>query len=258
MTENRLLKVENRCILVKNMKKIDIHSHILWGLDDGAATKEQSLEMLKIAANDGITQIIATPHYHYGKGKAAPEKILRKVEELRKTTAEEQIQIQLYAGNELYYTHDLLEELKAGACLTIAGTDYVLLEFSVDTDRKRMQNAIYQFSSAGYYPIIAHPERYETLIAFPELMQELGNLGAYFQMNAGSLSKSHGWRRKQFIRSMLKNGMIQFLATDAHDTQKRPPQFGKNADRLIKKCGKSEAAEMLYENAKMLINNEII
>ncbi len=240
------------------MKKIDIHSHILWGIDDGAKTKEQSLQMLKIAAEHEIVQIIATPHYHYRKGRSDPQTVLKAVEELRVAAEEAQIPVQLHAGNELYYTHDLLEELKKGDCLTLAGTDYVLIEFSVDTDRKRMQNAVYQFLSAGYNPVIAHVERYENLVNSPESLMNLADMGAYFQVNTGSLSTCFDWKRKQFVKSMLRDGMIQFLATDAHDIQKRPPQFGKGDDWFVKKWGNSEIRKLFYENAQKLIDNEII
>lgn len=240
------------------MKKIDIHNHILWGIDDGARTKEQSLEMLKIAADHGIAQIIATPHYHYRRGKADPQTILKKVEELRAAAGEAQIPVQLHAGNELYYTHDLLEELKSGCCLTLAGTDYVLLEFSLDSDQKRIQNAVYQFLSAGYNPIIAHVERYEVFHHSREALREISEMGAYFQVNAGSLFGGFHWKRKHFVRSILNEGMVQFLATDAHDPQKRPPQFGKSDDWFVKKWGDAKSRKVLYENAQRMLNNQII
>ena len=146
------------------MTWIDIHSHILPGVDDGAVDENEALNMLRIAAEDGISHIIATPHFHYKRGNASPEKIIEKAEKLQKIAQEEHIEITIHTGNELYYTQELLEKVKAGEALTLAGSDYALLEFSPETEKRKIQNAVYEFLSDGYYPIIAHMERYDVFV----------------------------------------------------------------------------------------------
>jgi len=240
------------------MNFIDIHSHVLPGIDDGAQDERDALEMLRIAANDGICQIIATPHFHYRRGHASPEQIKQAVSKMQELLNKEEIPIKLHTGNELYYTHELLETVKAGEALTMAGSDYVLLEFSPETEERRIRNAVYEFLNEGYYPIIAHMERYQAFQKHQDFAEEISEMGAYFQINAGSLLGNAGWQTKHFARLMLKNGLIQFVATDAHDTTKRAPTFEKVSDWITKKYGEAELKEYLYENPTIIIENKVI
>lgn len=240
------------------MKKIDIHNHILPGLDDGAADEKMSLQMLRLAADDGITHMIATPHFHYRRGHASSEQIRSALAQMQKMAEEEGIPIRLYAGNELYYTHDLLEMVKAKEALTLADSDYVLLEFSPETERKKIQNGVYEFLSEGYYPVIAHMERYEAFHKHLDLAETVLKMGAYCQVNAGSLTGNAGWALKRFTRKMMKNGQIQFVATDAHDLEKRRPNFGAAPTWIEKKLGESELKEYLYENPMKILENKAI
>lgn len=240
------------------MEKIDIHSHILWEIDDGAKSKEESLKMIKLAQEDGIKEIIATPHFHAQKGNAEPKKIRKMVAELQENANEEKIPIKLYAGNELYYTQELLNQLKSGECLTLADTRYILLEFSESTESKKMKNAIYELSGEGYLPIIAHIERYDALVRSPELFVELADMGAYYQVNVGSFIHRIGWSRKHFVKSALKSGFVQFVATDAHGIKNRLPKFDKTEEWLSKKYGEMEATKILFENPRKLICDQMI
>ncbi len=238
--------------------KIDIHSHILSGIDDGAEHLEESLQMLRCAAQEGIAEIIATPHFHYKKGNAAPEKIKKLLTELQNAADREKIPVKLYAGNELFYTYELLEQLKAGKVLTLAGSDYILMEFSLDTEPRKIHNAVYQFMSEGYLPVIAHIERYQAFSSNPEFVREISKMGAYYQINADCLAKTFGGSRKRFVKSMLLEGLVQFIATDAHDAAFRKPVYGKTEEWLVKKLGKTEAEKLLVENPKKLLQNQII
>ena len=237
------------------MKRIDIHCHILPGVDDGAKNIEQSLEMLKIAAEDGITAIIATPHFHYRRGHAKPEEVRGKVQELNAAAKAEGINITVYPGNELYYTHELLEKVKAGEALTMADSDYVLLEFFPDVEKSKIQRAVYKFLGEGYYPIIAHMERYEAFQKDRDFAYTIEEMGAYYQINAGSLMGSAGWGTKRFAKLMLEQGMVKFIATDAHDTEKRCPAFGKAAEWISKKYGEEDLKEYLQNNPRMILEN---
>ena len=240
------------------MGKIDIHSHILPGLDDGARSEELSLRMLKMAEDDGITDIIATPHFHYRRGHATPVQIRETASLMQRKAKEAGLKIKIHTGNELYYTHELLDTVKAGDALTLADSDYVLLEFSPETERRKIQNAVYQFLSEGYYPIIAHMERYGAFQKHTDFTLEIAEMGAYYQLNAGSLMGAAGWSTKRFAKSMMKNGMIQFVATDTHDEKERPPRFGKTTEWIEKKYGESEVFEYLCKNPQMILENKPI
>ena len=240
------------------MKKIDIHSHILPGVDDGAKDEKQSLEMLKLAAADGITDIIATPHFHYRRGHAARTQIREAAQKCQQMIEEAGLKIKIHTGNELYYTHELLETVKAGEALTLAGSDYVLLEFSPEAERRRIHNAVYQFLSEGYYPVIAHMERYQAFQKHIDFAMEISDMGACYQINAGSILGAAGWSTKRFAKTMLKGGMIHFVATDAHDTVVRPPQFGKAVSWMEKRLGEEEALQYVSGNPQMILENKAI
>lgn len=240
------------------MKKIDIHSHILPGLDDGAKGEKEALEMCRIAIADGITEVIATPHFHYRRGNADAEKVLKCKERLQGLLQNEGLSLQLYAGNELYYSHDLLQRINNKEVLTMANSDYVLLEFSPECEKRKIQNAIYEFINEGYYPIIAHVERCEAFWEFPAFLEEIIQMGAYAQMNAGSLSGNAGWRMKRFARAMLKQSRIHFIATDAHDGMRRIPAFGNVSEWIRKKYGDYTVENYLWRNPKMIIDNQVI
>lgn len=237
---------------------IDIHSHILPGIDDGAGTKEISLKMLKTAYEHGTRQMIATPHFHYRRGHALPEKIHSLVQEMQEAADSEGLDIRLYPGSELYYTHELLETVKAGGALTMAGSDYVLLEFSPDTEPRKIRNAVYEFLNEGYFPIIAHMERYRAFEKNIDFAGEILQMGAYFQVNAGSLMGKAGWGTKRFSRNVLKQGMIHFIGTDAHDLKERIPELQTSAEWIKKKYGSEEAADYFRNYPLMILENKTL
>lgn len=237
---------------------IDIHSHILPGIDDGATDEKESLKMFQIAAESGIGTIIATPHFHYRRGHASPLRIREKVSDMQKMLEEDRIPIKLYVGNELYYTHELLEIVKAGEALTMADSDYVLLEFSAGTEKRKIQNAVYQFLCEGYNPIIAHVERYAAFQKHSDFVEEVCEMGAYYQVNVDSLCGKASWTVKRFAKKLIRNNQVSFIATDAHDANQRSPQFGRTSDWLMKKYGEIQVQKYLRNNPNQIIKNETI
>lgn len=241
-----------------NKNYIDIHSHILPGIDDGAKDETESLEMLKIAAEAGVRAVIATPHFHYRRGHATPAQVKTTALKMQELLDERNIPLQIYTGNELYYTHELVEIVKAGEALTMADSDYVLLEFSVGTDRRKIQNAVYQFLCEGYNPIIAHIERYAAFQKHPEFVGEIYEMGAYYQVNADSLYGNASWNVKRFTKKLIKNDNVAFLATDAHDSVQRSPKFEKALEWIAKKYGEAQIEEYLIGNPNKILKNETI
>lgn len=249
-------KKSNSCGSLSGL--IDIHSHILPGIDDGARTERESLKMLKMAAAAGIREIIATPHFHYRRGKATPEKVKGTIARMQEMLEVMKIPIRLYAGNELYYSHSLLDVVKAGEALTMAGSDYVLLEFSPETEKRKIQHAVYQFLCEGYNPIIAHAERYQAFLKHMDFAEEISAMGAYLQVNSDSLCGNAGWRIKRFSKKLVEEDLVSFAATDAHDTVERVPQFGKSIAWISKKYGQDQLQEYLIDNPKKILQNKTI
>lgn len=244
---------------VKKMKKyIDMHCHILPGIDDGAKNEKEAMKMLRCAYEEGTRLMIATPHYHYSRGNAEPKEIRTLVSRLQELVDGEGMDLKIYPGNELYYSHDLLQKVKEGEVLTLADSRYVLLEFSVDTERRRIRNALYEFLNAGYLPIVAHMERYQAFRGNDGFVEEVYDMGAYLQINGSSLYGKNPWGMKLFCRKMMQDGLVHFVATDAHDLQQRPVSLMKTAEWIGKKMGSLAIKNYLYKYPQMIINNERI
>lgn len=240
------------------MKKIDIHCHLLPRIDDGPRMLSHSLKMLEIASKEGITDVIATPHFHYRRGNATPNEVHLAAERLRESATRRGIPVRIHLGNELYYTQELLQAVKNGDALTMAGSNYVLLEFSSESEQRQIQNAVYEFQNEGYYPILAHPERYLAFLKDPEFVNDVTEMGAYLQCNAGSFMGNAGWRTKWWSRKLLKSGKIHFVASDAHDLEKRRPEFRKWETWTEKVLGENELRNYLSIHPDMILKNKVI
>lgn len=237
---------------------IDIHSHILPGIDDGAENIEMSLSMLKIAAEDGIRQIILTPHNKPGRHNAGKERMDALTLQLEQLCKEQRIPIQLHIGNELYYRSELPEKIKNGKALPLAGSSYLLVEFNPMDDYDYIRNGLYQLMAEGYRVILAHGERYGCLTNKLEHFEELIGMGSYIQLNAGSIMGDYGYGTKKFTRQLLKKEMVHFIATDAHNNKKRAPYIKECAAYLEKKYGRDYAALLLHDNPAQVLANQLI
>lgn len=228
---------------------IDIHCHILSGLDDGAADMEESLRMLAIAEQEGITHMIATPHYKENRYENSPEKIRSVLTKLQAAAKEKGIGIRLFAGSEIFYFSDMEDAAEEGKLLAMNGGSRMLVEFNPFADYKRIRNALDTVRSMGYQPIIAHAERYECLFKDMSHVEELYDMGVEIQINASSVTGEAGFRMKAFVHKLLKNQWVHYIGTDAHETKKRAPRMKKCASVLRKKYGEEYAKEVLYGNA---------
>lgn len=234
----------------RSMGFVDIHSHILPGIDDGAGSMEQALEMLRIAQSEGITDIIATPHYKSGRYKADSREVSRLLEKLQRAAEEESIAVRLYPGTEIYYHSELEERLDSGNLHTMNYTDFVLVEFSPFEDYGYIRNAAEDILSMGFVPVMAHVERYQCLLKDEERVQELKDMGCCIQVNASGIVGDYGLAAKRFTRKLLKKQLVDYVGTDAHNTDKRKPAMQKCADILYKKCSREYADAVLYENSR--------
>lgn len=240
------------------MELTDIHCHILPGVDDGAKSIEESLEMLKIAAENGINRIILTPHNKPGHKNIHTADMDALIEKLKERIKKSGLKISLIGGNELYYRMELSEEIREGHARTMGDSRYVLIEFSPMDDYDYLRNGIYNLLSEGFFPIIAHVERYKCLLEHPDRVKDLSGMGAYIQVNAGSVMGEAGLLAKGFTRRLLKHELVHFVATDAHDTKKRAPELKKCADYIVKKYGEDAAVNIFINNPESIIRDEII
>lgn len=237
----------------------DIHCHILPGIDDGAEDKKEMIRMLQLAYKEGIRTIIATPHFHPRRGEADAyivENIWRRAcAEIQKVYPD----MRIYTGNEIYYRQDAVQRLKNGELLTLAGSDYVLVEFSLSSaEPDEIMDAVKELQMAGYLPVIAHIERYDRVLGDVLAVEELVEAGAYIQVNTSSITGEQGGKRKRFVKKLLKQECVHFVGTDAHDSHRRTPSIKKCAAYIRKKFGDETADMILYENPSMVIKNEII
>lgn len=237
---------------------VDLHCHLLPGVDDGAQDTEEALKLLAIAYEEGIRTIVTTPHFASQQKEEAKERILTAFQAFRQVVEERYPEILLHLGNELFYSPGVVECLKEERAFTIAGGKYVLVEFSPRISYNDMYLAVRQLVQARYRPVIAHVERYQCLYKNMELCDELVELGAYMQMNSQSLVGGLFDENLHWCRKLVKQGIIHVISTDAHDTGGRSPRITKAREWVEKKSGKKIAEELFALHAEAMIKNEYL
>lgn len=236
----------------------DIHCHILPGIDDGSRSMEETVKMLSLAYESGTREILATPHFHPRRGHAPAEKVLKKVEEVQKIAAEKFPGLSLYPGNELYYCHDIIEKISDGEVLTLNNSSYVLVEFSFTEELRKIKTGLNRILMGGYSPVLAHVERYEELTGDWDALEELTEAGVYLQINAETLQGKLGMGKKRFVKKLLKEEMVSFVASDAHDAARRTPVLNKSAEYVQKKFGMDTVRRIFQENPRKVMENKLI
>ena len=224
------------------MGYIDMHSHILPGMDDGSRSMGQTLRMLETAVSEGITTMMATPHNMPGKGCPPGSVVRRKVDELRRTVEQEGIPLEIVAGTEYYYREEVLDILDSEDAVTLGNSDCVLVEFEPLAERNYIRNALRNILGLGYRPVIAHVERYAKLMEDTAVLGDMRKNGILVQVNAMSVTGDNGRQAKKDVRNLLKKGLVDFVATDAHSDGRRAPYMEKCAEVLYRKCGTEYAA----------------
>lgn len=233
---------------------IDIHAHILPKVDDGARSLKEACRMLQMAVSQGVTAVIATPHYSRRRELQHLEELVCSVQqEMRK----EHPDFTVYPGQETYYHEELPARLLEGKASTMAGSRYVLVEFDPGDSYERIFRGIRALLTAGYFPILAHIERYECLRK-EERLQELGSGGCIFQMNYGSLKGRLFDSDVRWCRRQVSLGRVQLLGTDMHRTDFRPPEIAEPMRWLENHIKEELLDAMTRKNPLCIINNEKI
>ena len=232
---------------------IDIHTHVLPGVDDGAKDWDMCLEMLKRSAENGIEKVIATPHFIPWRQSVTPNEIKKLCAEVQKKLLEKHgITMDIHCGNEIYYTLDAIQHLREGKILTLAGSRYVLVEFETRSSYQVFCRAVKEFRDAGYIPIIAHVERYECLSQSAKL-QEIKEMGALLQMNVEAFQGGFFDQESRRAKKYLLEEKIDFLASDMHSLGRRSPIKEEELQWVRKKLNPKYQKALLYRNAEKIL-----
>lgn len=197
---------------------IDIHTHILPGVDDGALSFDEAFDMAVMAAGSGVHALVATPHSNHEVGYVNYESdhLAARYEKLCSMLRAENVPIQIFRGMEIWASTDITEKLSYGKLLTLNRTRYVLVEFAFDEEPWWIEAILREMLSAGYDPIIAHPERYYCVQETPNRLYEWRKMGAFAQMNKGSMLGRLGRHAAETSKVLLKHNLINCIASDAH------------------------------------------
>ena len=231
-------------------KYVDMHCHILPAVDDGSKDMEMSLKMARIAAENNIDAIIVTPHNYAAHRSVSPGGVRRRVNEQQEECDALGIGVTFYTGNELYYDSTLPERLYKGEALTLADTEYCLVEFSPSDSYSYITGGLRALTYEGFKPILAHCERYICLVDEPERAEEIAGSGILLQCNAEMVPAKLFQKIPAFVNGLLKKNLVSFIATDAHrDSGNRVPNLLEAAEFLEKKYDKEYVHDLLEGNA---------
>lgn len=227
---------------------VDIHNHLLYGIDDGSKSIEESIDVLKDLEQVGYTDIILTPHYITdSRYDSSRDNNLERLEILKKEVKENNININLYLGNEIFIDDNIYELLKEDLISSLNDTDYLLIELPLSGEFSGYLEVFKYLIQKGYNVILAHPERYISFQDDFNKIYELENIGVYFQSNIDSLVGKYGPKAEEMIIRLLKENKLSFLATDIHS---------KKHDYNVWKLAKNKALRYVTEEVYNVLVNE--
>jgi protein-tyrosine phosphatase len=232
---------------------IDIHHHCLPGVDDGPRDLDEAADLCRLAAEDGIETIVATPHVLRGRWQNTSRA------ELEEKRAALQDAVgptpRLILGSEYFFAHDMNEMLQNGTIVPLAGSRYVLVEFASHAIPPLVEQPLYQARLGGWTPVIAHPERNLVFQSKPELLASLVASGVKTQVTAGSLLGDFGPEAQRFAGEWIGREMVHFIASDAHNRKKRPPRMREAAAAVREIAGDDVADALTRRNPAAVIEN---
>ena len=243
----------------RDIKYIDLHTHILPGIDDGAESTDEALRMAGIAYEEGIRLIIATPHYGIMNPGFSRFKAEEVFEHTRSAIKAKYPDMGFGMGNEIFYTGPaMIDHLAKGAALTIAGTDYVLVEFSPADPLKKMEAGIRDLRLSGFRPILAHAERYEDLYKDLGAVEDIIDAGAIIQINSRSLTRGRLDKRTRWVRQLIKEDMVHLISSDCHNDTTRAPIMAEAAKKLREWTDDETLIKIMAENPRRILQNKFL
>ncbi len=234
---------------------LDLHCHLLPGIDDGAVDLDMALEMARMAVADGIRVAACTPHIYPGMYDNNAQGIRAAIVALQAELDQRDIDLKLVEGADVHLAPDLVGEIKAGRVPTIAGSRYLLLEPPHHVAPPRFEDSVFQLTVAGYVPVITHPERLSWIEGHYDVFQRLVKAGTWMQITAGSVTGRFGKRPKYWAEKMLDENMVHILATDAHHPRRRPPLLSEGREAAALRVGATEATHMVVTRPQGIVDN---
>jgi protein-tyrosine phosphatase len=231
---------------------IDIHCHILPGVDDGAQSLSDSLNMARIAVKQGIHKIVATPHHLTSSYENSKQSIVDRVRDLNVKLREEMIDLEVLPGQEVRIHGEMVEGYVAGDILPVNHTPYILVEFPSNHVPRYTEKLFYDLQVNGLIPVIVHPERNQEIVERPELLYQLVKKGALTQITAASVCGDFGKKIKNFTLQLIDANLTHFIASDAHNITNRPFKMREALAIIERKYG-NELVYYFDENAALLI-----
>lgn len=232
---------------------IDIHSHILPGIDDGAQSITDSLAMAQEAVRQGITAIVATPHHRNGKYDNIKSDIIRYTNGLNERLQEEDIPLTVLPGQETRINGDMIQDIENGELASLNDTKYLFVEFASNHVPRYAKQMLFDIQVAGYIPVIVHPERNSAIIQHPSILHEFVQKGALSQVTAASIAGKFGKNIQKFSHQLVEANLTHFLASDAHNTTTRGFLMNEAYHELREEHG-NETFYMFLENAQLLVD----
>lgn len=234
---------------------IDLHSHLLPGVDDGAPDLATAIEMARIAESDGISVMACTPHFMPGLYNNEARDIRYRISMLSRELRQAGLAIELVVGADAHVRPDFVACLREGRLLTLNDSRYVLVEPPHDIMPKHLADMFFNIQMAGFVPVLTHPERLRWIENNYAVIVELANTGVWMQITAGSLTGRFGRRPHYWSHRMLTEGLISVLATDAHNIRSRPPLLREAFSIAEVELGYDEAVNLVVNRPAHILDN---
>ncbi len=252
-----MVRVSGACVAVLRApeKMLDLHCHMLPGIDDGAVDLDMALSMARIAVEDGIHTVACTPHIYPGLYENTASGIVAAIESLQCELDQRGIALRLLAGADVHLEPGLSGSIKIGRVPTLAGSRYLLLEPPHHVAPPRFEDSVFELMVAGYVPVITHPERLSWIEDHYAVFGRLVERGAWMQITSGSLTGRFGKRPRYWSEKMLDEGLVQILATDSHHPTRRPPLLAEGRQAAANRVGGDEAERMVVSRPQGIIDD---
>ena len=237
---------------------VDLHNHMLYGVDDGASSQEMMLAMLDMSYADGVRAICLTPHFAphmFGKNYACIPERFSLLEEI---AAKKYPDLKLFLGNELGYYHGCEEKLRRGTCRTLAGGKYVLVDFPAHAEFFEIQQALNRLRAEGYCTVLAHAERYKSLFSHFSWFEDYVADGGLIQINASVACVRRFSSTRAMWKKLLKEDLVHVIASDGHNLDTRSPKMSVCSDYLARHLSKAQIEKLTFENPWRILENKNI
>ncbi|MEY8515936.1 CpsB/CapC family capsule biosynthesis tyrosine phosphatase [Lachnospiraceae bacterium 29-84] len=237
---------------------LDLHSHILPGIDDGSVDWDMSARMIQAEYRQGVRTIVATPHNYQGKGQQDNERVRELCKKADILAGKIDRSFHVIPGNEVLYREGIPREIEEGHILTLGDSPYLLIEFIPNEGYRRIRQGLRELVEYGFCPVVAHMERVGALFGQEERIDELIDMGCYMQVNCHSLMGGLFDRRTARLKKFIESGRIHFLGSDCHNMTERPPIMLDCIRKLYKKLPKECVDRLVNDNQEQFLQKKYI